>query len=45
MVSVLEKILEVCLAYTKDQVNFYDALLEIYNLILEVEIMFNFECN
>lgn len=43
MKQQLIKILETCLAYTRDEINFYDALVEIYYLVLEIE-QFLFYC-
>ena len=43
MKQQLIKILETCLAYTRDEINFYDALVEIYYLIIEIE-QFLFYC-
>ena len=44
MKQQLIKILETCLAYTRDEINFYDALVEIYYLIIKIEqFLFYFE--
>ena len=37
MKQQLIKILETCLAYTRDEIKYYDALVDIYYLIIEIE--------
>lgn len=45
MKQLMENILEVCLLYARDEMHFYKALIEIFEMLLEYEYMFNFEVN
>lgn len=45
MIELMQNIIEVCLAYTRDEIHFYNALIEIFEMLLEYEFMFNFEVN
>ena len=45
MEEIMQLVLEIVLAYTRSEKHHYDALFEIYELLLQVEYMFNFEIN
>lgn len=45
MKELMQNILEVCLAYARNEIHFYNALIEIFEMLLEYEYMFNFEVN
>lgn len=45
MRELMQRILEICIEYSHDRIHFYNALIEIFDMLLEYEYMFNFEVN